>query len=103
MQLLKLFEESCSDPEQLVLSVFVVMDETSIVSEKVTEKLSLIDIDELSAIESMLIVGIIPSIIKFLLAPRDPEAPGDAKVKFASFVALSFIVPLFKENELVVL
>ena len=46
-------------------------------------------------------VGTTPSITNALLAPRDPEAPGDAKVKVALFPVASFIVPLFKARELV--
>ena len=37
IQVLKLSEETCSDPEQVVSEVFVVTDDVSIVSEKVNE------------------------------------------------------------------
>jgi hypothetical protein len=41
------------------------------------------------------------SITIALLFPRDPEAPGDARVKVALFPAASLIVPLFNASELV--
>ena len=37
-------------------------------------------------------VGTTPSITKALLAPREPEAPGDAKVKVAFLTYLSFFI-----------
>ena len=40
---LKLFEETCKDPEHVVLEVLVVTEVVSIDSEKVTEMLSLIE------------------------------------------------------------
>ena len=46
-------------------------------------------------------VGTTPSITKALLAPREPEAPGDAKVSVAALPAKSLIVPLLSANALV--
>ena len=46
-------------------------------------------------------VGTTPSITNALLAPRDPEAPGDAKVNVAALPAASLIVPLLSANALV--
>ena len=43
-------------------------------------------------------VGTFPSITMALLAPRDPEAPGDASVKVAALPAASLMVPLFNSN-----
>jgi hypothetical protein len=48
-------------------------------------------------------VGSIPSITISLLAPIDPEAPGEDKVRIESLVALSRMVPLFAERESVAL
>ena len=59
--------------------------------------------EELSEGENPVIVGIIPSITRFLLTPRDPEEPGDCNVRVASLVALSLMVPLFAEREFVAL
>ena len=42
-QELKLSEDTCNDPEQVVFEVLVVTEVLSIVSEKVTEMLSLIE------------------------------------------------------------
>ena len=36
--------------------------------------------------------------ISALLAPNDPEAPGDARVSVALLPAASLIVPLFNES-----
>ena len=46
MQLLKLSEDTCNDPEQVVFDVLVVTEEVPIDSEKVTEMLSLIEIED---------------------------------------------------------
>ena len=43
MQLLKLSEDTCNDPEQVVFEVLVVTEVLSIDSEKVIEMLSLIE------------------------------------------------------------
>ena len=50
-----------------------------------------------------LIVGAVVSIISALLAPKEPEAPGDDKVRVALFPALSFIKELtrFKDAEFI--
>ena len=39
--------------------------------------------------------GAVVSIISALFAPKEPDAPGDAKVRVALFPSASFIVPLF--------
>ena len=44
---------------------------------------------------TLVTVGTTPSITKALFAPKEPEAPGEAKVNVAAFPAASFIVPLF--------
>ena len=46
MHELKLFEDNCIDPEQVVLDVFAVTEELSIDSEKVTEMVEPIEIDD---------------------------------------------------------
>ena len=48
-------------------------------------------------------VGFITSIIIALLAPSEPDEPGEVKVRVASLVALSLIVPLFVDREPVAL
>ena len=45
-----------------------------------------------------LIVGAVVSMISALFAPKEPDAPGDDRVRVALFPAASFIVPLFKES-----
>ena len=45
--------------------------------------------------EAIVIVGAVVSITKALLSAKEPEAPGDAKVRVALFPAASLIVPLF--------
>ena len=50
----------------------------------------------------ILIVGTVPSTTMALLVPRDPLAPGLARVSVAAFTAASLIVPLFIAKELVV-
>ena len=45
-QELKLSEDTCNDPEQVVFEVLVVIEVVSIVSEKVTEVLSLIETED---------------------------------------------------------
>ena len=46
-------------------------------------------------------VGLWVSITIALLAPKEPDAPGDANVKVAAFPAASLIVPLFRASALV--
>ena len=43
-------------------------------------------------------LGAVVSMISVLLAPNDPEAPGDDRVRVALFPAASLIVPLFNES-----
>ena len=52
---------------------------------------------EPSAVEEVtpVIVGAVVSITRALLSAKEPEAPGDAKVRVALFPAASLIVPLF--------
>ena len=45
-------------------------------------------------------VPFVVSIINALFAPKEPEAPGDAKVRVALFPEASFIVPLFNDSPL---
>ena len=42
--------------------------------------------------------GAVVSIINALFAPKEPDAPGDAKVRVALFPAASYIVPLFNDS-----
>ena len=44
------------------------------------------------------IIGDVVSIISALFALKEPDAPGDDKVRFALFPTASFIVPLFNES-----
>ena len=76
----------------------------SIASEKVTVMLSVGETHLwMSVGEIEETVGTIPSITISLLAPIDPEAPGEDKVRIESLVALSRMVPLFAERESVAL
>ena len=43
-------------------------------------------------------LGAVVSITNALFAPKEPDAPGDAKVRVASLPAASFIVPLFNTS-----
>ena len=43
-------------------------------------------------------LGAVVSIVNALFAPKEPDAPGVAKVRFALFPAASLIVPLFKDR-----
>ena len=45
-------------------------------------------------------LGTVVSIINALFAPKEPEAPSDAKVRVALFPEASFIVPLFNDSPL---
>ena len=44
-------------------------------------------------------LGAVVSIINALFAPKEPDAPGDAKVRIALFPSASFMVPLFNDSE----
>ena len=84
------------------VKVLVVRVELSITSLKVAEMLGTPvvapsdgEVDET--------VGTIPSITISLLAPIDPDSPGEDKVRIESLVALSRMVPLFAERESVAL
>ena len=44
--------------------------------------------------------GAVVSMISALFAPKEPDAPGVAKVRTALFPAASFIVPLFNDSPL---
>ena len=44
------------------------------------------------------IVGTVVSITIALLAAKEPEAPGDARVRVAALPAASLIVPLFNDS-----
>ena len=67
-------------------------------SEKITVRVRL-----LLEIAVLVIVGGVVSITIFLLALKEPVAPGDGSVKVASLPALSRIVPLLSSRELVAL
>ena len=43
-------------------------------------------------------LGVVVSIISALFAPKEPDAPGVAKVRVALFPETSFIVPLFNDS-----
>ena len=43
---------------------------------------------------AMVMVGVMVSIIKFLVDDKEPDSPGIGKVKFALFPATSFMEPL---------
>ena len=57
---------------------------------------------ESSAVDSVVndvgALGAVVSIINALFAPKEPDAPGDAKVRVASLPAASFIVPPFNAS-----
>ena len=48
-------------------------------------------------------VGLVVSMTMFFALPRLPAAPGDARVRFAAFVAASLIVPLLSVSDVVAL
>ena len=48
-------------------------------------------------------VDFVVSITMALLSAKEPEAPGDARVRVAALPARSLIVPLFNESEVVAL
>ena len=65
MHKLKLFDDNCIDPEQVVLEVFAVTEELSIDSEKVTEMVEPIETDDAESDgEVELTVGAVVSITK---------------------------------------
>ena len=65
MHELKLFEDNCIDPEQVVLEVFAVTEELSIDSEKVTEMVEPIETDDAESDgEVELTVGEVVSTVK---------------------------------------
>ena len=53
--------------------------------------------------ETLSTVGAIPSITIALFAPREPDAPGDGRVRVTLLDALSLMVPLFADREFVTL
>jgi len=67
MHELKLFEDNCIDPEQVVLEVFAVTEELSIDSEKVTEMVEPIETDDAESDgEVELTVGEVVSVVVVL-------------------------------------
>ena len=101
-QVLKLSEDTLKVPEQVVLSVLVVTEVLFIVSENVTEMLSLTETPlwlSVGYIEET--AGAVVSITIALPALKDPEEPGAGRVKLALLDALSRIDPLFADSELV--
>ena len=87
-----------------MLLVLVVTVEVLIASEKVTDKLDVTSIQvALSAGFVDETVGAVVSIVIALLAPREPEAPGEGKVRVALLLALSRMVPPLADRELVAL
>ena len=103
-QLLKLSEDTERVPEHVVFDVLVVTEVVSIDSDTVTETLSVIETPPwLSAGVIDETVGAIVSITIDLFVPREPVAPGEGSVKVASLVALSRMLPLFKDRESVAL
>jgi 3D (Asp-Asp-Asp) domain-containing protein len=86
------------------LSVLVVIELLSIISEKVKDMLSLTDTELwLSVGEIEETVGAVVSMTIDLFAPSEPEAPGYGNVRVASLEALSRMVPLFIDREPVAL
>ena len=83
-------------PETLISSATKLVDASERV--KVTVVVSPAFNDEASDVIE--IVGAVVSIISALFAPKEPDAPGVAKVRFALFPAASFIVPLFNDSPL---
>ena len=69
MHELKLFEDNCIDPEQVVLEVFAVTEELSIDSEKVTEMVEPIETDDAESYgEVELTVGAVVSSVVVVLS-----------------------------------
>ena len=83
---------NCGVPE--TLTVWLNLIATGMVAPIVYPLLALVELTETT-------VGTLPSITMALLAPNEPEAPGDGNVKFAALPAASTMVPLFNSNALV--
>ena len=86
MHELKLFEDNCIDPEQVVLEVFAVTEELSIDSEKVTEMVEPIETDDADSDgEVELTVGAVVSsvvvVLSVLLEPSSLLLLQEMKVK----------------------
>ena len=97
--------EILKSPRQLVvpvglltLLVFNDFEKVIEIALRAVETLSL----RLDGVEDITVGGASSTKIA-LLAPSEPDAPGDGRVNVASFKALSLMVPLFNENELVAL
>jgi len=74
MHELKLFEDNCIDPEQVVLEVFAVTEEFSIDSEKVTEMVEPIETDDAESDgEVELTVGEVVSVVVVLSVLFEPS------------------------------
>jgi hypothetical protein len=61
-------------------------------------RVSEVPVDKTAAEEK---VGAVVSIMRALLAAREPLAPGDGSVSVALLAAISLIVPLLRESEFV--
>ena len=76
MHKLKLFDDNCIDPEQVVLEVFAVTEELSIDSEKVTEMVEPIETDDAESDgEVELTVGaVVSSVVVVLSVLLEPSS-----------------------------
>ena len=100
MHELKLFEDNCIDSEQVVLEVFAVTEELSIDSEKVTEMVEPIEIDDAESDgEVELTVGEVVSTTNELIVKELLAFPAES----VTLIVQSEYVPSFKETKVMVL
>jgi len=101
IQVVKLSEETCSDPKQELFEVLDVIVVVSIASEKVTDTVAFRVDEELSAGLVETTVGLIPSNTIFLFPPKDAELSSAGSIKSASLPAKSLMLPEFIERAFV--
>ena len=100
MQELKLFEDNCIDPEQVVLEVFAVTEELSIDSEKVTEMVEPIETDDAESDgEVELTVGEVASTTNEFIVKELLAFPAESVTIIVQFE----YVPSLKETKVIVL
>jgi hypothetical protein len=100
MHELKLFEDNCIDPEQVVLEVFAVTEELSIDSEKVTEMVEPIETDDAESDgEVELTVGEVVSTTNEFIVKELLAFPAES----VTVIVQSEYVPSLKETKVIVL
>ena len=100
MHELKLFDDNCIDPEQVVLEVFAVTEELSIDSEKVTEMVEPIETDDAESDgEVELTVGEVASTMNEFIVKELLAFPAESVTIIVQFE----YVPSLKETKVIVL